>query len=339
MLSPQRVADGVRNVRAAEDAGFDFIGFTDSQSLLLELHTVLGYLARETTTAEIGPSVTNPVTRHPVVTASAINTLNDLTDGRAVLGLASGDSAVFTVGERPAGVDDLEAAVELITALSRGETVEYGGTTHSLSWLDHDDPSRRPPVLLAADGPRTQRAAGGVADRVLIGNGRTEAVIAAANDRIDEGARAAGGDPDSVARWAWVRTFITDGEDDTRGVTARMMAAAAHHNFQFGADDTVPAEYVEPAEALAGEYDSDHHAGFGRSDPNRELVERLDDEHPGFLDYLVARFAVVGDTDECVRELGRIARLDGIDGVHLCPMNPDNHAFVSRMAGVLPDLP
>lgn len=339
MLSPQRVEDGVRNVRAAEAAGFDFIGLTDSQSLLLELHTMLGFLARETETAELGPSVTNPVTRHPVVTASAINTLHRLTDGRAVLGVAAGDSAVFTVGERPARVAALVEFVELVAALSRGEAVEYDGAVQSLAWLDGDE-GTRPPILLAADGPKTQRAAGAVADRVLIGNGRTQPVIEAGNDRIDAGARDADRDPDSVERWAWVRTLVTDGSTDIRGVAARTMAAAAHHNFQFGVDDAVPDEYADPAVELAREYDSDHHAGWGDGDPNRALVERLDDAHPGFLDYLLSRFAVVGDAAACGRELERIAGIGNLDGIHLCPMNPDNHAFVTRLGrDVLPHLP
>jgi len=93
----------------AEDTGLDLVGVADSQSLLHELHTSLGVAARVTETVELGPMVTNPVTRHPAVTAGAVCTLDAHTDGRAVVGVAGGDHAVRTLGLDPAPPADLRA--------------------------------------------------------------------------------------------------------------------------------------------------------------------------------------------------------------------------------------
>ena len=58
--------------------------------------------ALETERVQIGPSVTNPLTRHPAVMASAIASLHELSGGRAFLGIGTGDSAILNLGLRPA---------------------------------------------------------------------------------------------------------------------------------------------------------------------------------------------------------------------------------------------
>ena len=62
-------------VEAAEEVGADVIGLGDGQDLWLELYTTLALTAGKTKRARLGPTVTNPLTRHPAVTASAIATL------------------------------------------------------------------------------------------------------------------------------------------------------------------------------------------------------------------------------------------------------------------------
>src|SRR6478609_7372229 len=75
-------------MRVAEDAGFEFMWFGDSHLIWQE---VSPYLA-------VGPLVSNPVTRHPTVMASMIATIAQLYEGRAVLGVGRGDSAVRALG-------------------------------------------------------------------------------------------------------------------------------------------------------------------------------------------------------------------------------------------------
>src|ERR671932_773264 len=69
----------------------------------------------------LGPGVTNPVTRHPAVTASAALTLQVETGGRAVLGIGRGDSALTQIGLQPVPAAELEEALIALQAYLRGE--------------------------------------------------------------------------------------------------------------------------------------------------------------------------------------------------------------------------
>ncbi len=66
----------------AEAAGFDGLFMTDSQNLWLECWVVLTVVAKATSRLKLGPGVTNPITRHPSVTANAAASLQEVSGGR-----------------------------------------------------------------------------------------------------------------------------------------------------------------------------------------------------------------------------------------------------------------
>src|SRR5438132_2409807 len=80
--------------RCEEDEGWDGILIGDSQNYGFDLYVKLTVAAMATKRVKVGSFVTNPVTRHPAVTAAAMASLNELTSGRAVLGVGRGDSAL-----------------------------------------------------------------------------------------------------------------------------------------------------------------------------------------------------------------------------------------------------
>ena len=88
--------------RLADDLGYDLVRIADSQCLFRDLYVALTLVALNTSRVKIGPGVTNPVTRHPTVTAGAIASIDELSGGRAILGLGAGDSAVLNIDEKPA---------------------------------------------------------------------------------------------------------------------------------------------------------------------------------------------------------------------------------------------
>ena len=136
--------------REAEASGFEWVGVADSQSVFHELYVALTVAALNTTRVRLGPLVTNPLTRHLVVTASAMASLDELSKGRMVLGLGSGDSAIYTLGAPPATVAGLEASIDTLGRLTAGEVVKREQRT----WRVHRS-ARRIPIYLAAEGPRT----------------------------------------------------------------------------------------------------------------------------------------------------------------------------------------
>ena len=112
-------------VRRVEASGFSWIGIGDTQSLYREMYVCLTIAALNTKKALIGPLVTNPITRHPAVTASAMATLDELTGGRTFLGLGTGDTALVNLGQRPATVAKLRQYIMCVKELLAGHEVEW----------------------------------------------------------------------------------------------------------------------------------------------------------------------------------------------------------------------
>ena len=110
-----------------EEVGLDVIGLGDSQNLWGDLYVSLTVAAMHTTTARLGPMVTNPLTRHPAVAAGAMASLQQVSDGRMFFGIGTGDSATTNLGRRPATVAHFEAYCRAVQGLGAGEEVEWDG--------------------------------------------------------------------------------------------------------------------------------------------------------------------------------------------------------------------
>lgn len=298
-----------KNAEIAEEAGFDVITMGDNQNLKRDLYMALTAMADATESIAIGPMVTNPITRHPGVTANAMCTLNDFSGGRAILGIGAGDSAVHTLGEKPARLRKMKEDIELIRALSRGESVEYNDSEVQLSWVD----DQRFPIYWAAEGPKTQHLAGALADVVVAGTGILPEIIDDQIERVREGARDAGRDPDEVEIWVMARCNVDDDRETAIDELKPMLAAHAHHSLGYSMEGKrVPEEYVEPIEALIESYNSKEHGLEGGA--NRDLLDELE-----LTDYLVDRFGVVGTPEDCLERLREMEAIDNLDGIHLVP--------------------
>lgn len=312
LLLPKPVEELRDAANLAERYEFDLLGLGDSQSVYREVYTNLGLLASETESIAIGPLVTNPVTRHPVVTASAIATLDEATDGRGFLGIASGDSAVYTIGDRPAYRAELESSIRLIRSLCRGETVERDGTALRLRWVQDAGQPREVPIVMAAEGPKSLQLAGRVADAVLVGLGVEPDVIETAVEWIGKGARDAGRNPVDVETWFWAAANVRDDRETALDELKSSLAGAAHHSLQFTVEGkAVPDERADALQTLVDEYDSGAH-GDAKAANNRELVENL-----GLSSYLADRYAIAGTPDDCIETLEAVRSTGQVDGIIL----------------------
>ena len=159
---PGKVADVAR-----QGEQWDFAGLlvADSQNLTADIWVELALAGAATSTLRVGPGVTNPLTRHLAVTASAAATLQAETGGRATLGFSQGDSALSQVGLRRLSVDEFEHALEILQGFLRGDQAHVDRTTSAIRWLaDSDLP--KVPVHVGATGPRAIAAGAGHAEGV-----------------------------------------------------------------------------------------------------------------------------------------------------------------------------
>ena len=317
-LLPEALRDFGDLCRHAEDSGFDWVGVADSQSVFRELYVSLTLAALSTSRARVGPIVTNPSTRHLVVTASAISSVDELSGGRAVLAIASGDSAIYTLGAPPSTLAGLEDAVRTIGRLTGGEAVDRGGHR----WQVHRS-ARRVPVYLAAEGPRTLELAGRAADGVIVGIGLTPDVIQLSLAALERGARAAGRTLADIDVWWFAKANVADTRRAAIEPITMALAASANHAFRFTLEGKgVPPDLHEKIRGLQREYDSHQHeiAGAG----NASLTERW-----GLTEYLADRFAIAGTPDDCVAQLRR-AVTAGAHQFVVAGFVSDSRAFMRR---------
>ena len=122
-------------VQAAESLGFHRIGVADSPALYRDLWVSLTHVALNTRRLPFGPWVTNPVTRHPVVTASAASALAELAPGRVCIGVGSGNSGVYNAGRRAASLASLREYVTTLRSLMTTGEAEYRGGTARLQMV------------------------------------------------------------------------------------------------------------------------------------------------------------------------------------------------------------
>ena len=175
--------------RRAEEAGWDGISVGDVQSVSGDMYVAMTLAAMATERIKIGSDVTNPLTRHPVITAGAIASVQRVSDGRAVLGIGRGDSALAHVGHAPVYTKLFEGYLKALQAYLRGDGVPFDELTFGrgmaphvdtlglaeapddsrLTWLEPRD--AKVPIAVSASGPRVIGAAARYADIVMLGVG------------------------------------------------------------------------------------------------------------------------------------------------------------------------
>ena len=293
----------------AEEQGWDGMNVVDSQHLAGDPYVGLALAARETERLKLGTGVTNPVTRHPAATAAAIASVHMASDGRAVLGIGRGDSALAHLGKAPAPVALLERALVAIQSYLRGDEIafdELGFSEAALPPVDalgmadapaasalHWLPRRLPkvPVEVAATGPRTIAVAAHHADRVLL-------ALGADVERVRWGVEQARATNPTVAVGAFVNVVTHPDLDTARTLIAGGAATFARFSVMHG-EVSGPANADERAvfDRVHDSYDMNHHTQAG-SAQSQQLT-------PEFLD----TFGVVGSVDTCVTRLTELAAL------------------------------
>jgi 5,10-methylenetetrahydromethanopterin reductase len=232
ILGNAPVARMLDRVKLAEANGYETAWLADER-FYREVYSCLTYFAQHTSRVKLGPCVTDPYARHPALTAMAIATLDEISDGRAVLGVGAGISGFAELGiERKKPPRAIREAIEVIRMLLRGETVTYKGEVIQFIEGKLSFAPVRPtiPVFVASNGPLGQKVSGAVADGAIMEACGNVEEVKAFRAVLDEGARKAGREPGAVQLVARLNTCIgTDGaaaRDALRPTVARLLGAA-----------------------------------------------------------------------------------------------------------------
>lgn len=312
-------------VLAGRAAALESLGYNDiwvpDERLLRNVYVALATIANATTTVGLGPSVTNPYTRHPAHTAAAIATIDELSGGRASLALGAGGGLDAYGIERRNPVGTLREAIKVIGGLLEGEKVTFDGDIFTLKGTQIDFPVlRRLPIYLAARGPKILSLAGEVADGAIIGGFATEGGLRYANNAIDRGIEKAGRKPSDVDRMSWLYTSVSDDPRAARVAVSKMVLASlvTSRPILDKIDLKIPTALRDHLDSTGWKYPTQTPAEASALLP----------------DHIVDAFAIHGTAEQCRARLDAV-RAAGIDHVSfvLFPAEGDDlAALATRIA-------
>ena len=300
-ISPREpILHTVEVVQNAEKLGFDSAWIADVQLSMKDCYIALALCAVKTSSIMLSTGVTNPVTRHPTTLANGFTALNEVSNGRAIIGLGSGWTGVFSIGLKPASIGYLEESINTINTLcSGGEVKGADGKPYRLVTA-----SGKIPIYVAANQPRILAMCGRVADGVILMGGANAEFIKWQMDHVRSGAAEVGRDFSEIKFDLWTSIGISDDRDQARDDVSHWAASQAEtfHQWKHLPDFLEP--FKQDFQRASDSYNRlEHmssHAGHKRS------------VSPEFIDFV----ALVGTAGECLQRIRELATL-GLDGVTL----------------------
>lgn len=299
--SVRSIAEGIQRARRAEALGFEAVFLADSHLNSLDPFQVLAVSAVQTEKIRLGTAVTNMVYRDPTVLAGSAASLNEISHGRAILGIGTGDGPVYSLGRRATPIAQFEEGLKTIRALVQGKAimVRPGSAALRIGKLPV-------PIYVSAEGPKGLRVAGRTADGVILGTGFDLRVLRWAREQIAQGAAEAGRRASDIDLIAAGMVCVDDNGNEARDLVRRRLANRAHHNFRFTLE-TVPPEELAGVKRFMEAFDI-----------TRPIEERVDPKL--VTDYLVRRFSIAGTPDECARRVEELKEA-GIGHIMVTPPN------------------
>ena len=312
-----RPRDAARFAERAEQVGWDGIAVYDSQNLNGDCYVALALAAVATDRLGLSTGVTNSVTRHPSITACAIASIQEVSGGRAVLGIGRGDSALAHIGHAPGYTGAFEDYLKAVQTYLSGGGVAFDELKFSeqvapsvdtlvladtpddsrLHWLTAED--KKVPVEVAATGPRVIAGAARHADHIMFALGAEPERVRWGLEEARRARREAGLDPNEIKFGVYLNVVCHPRIEVARELVGRGLATFARFSVMHG---TISGPVSQSEQKVLTEI----HQSFNMRDHDRNTSVGPSE----FVD----RFAIVGPPDTCIRRIEEIANL-GIEKV------------------------
>jgi probable F420-dependent oxidoreductase len=316
----------IKLTKLAEQQGFAYGWTYDSHVLWQESMPLLALLAKATTRMKLGQMVTNPATRDPTLLASAYATLHDISDGRMIMGVGRGDSAVRSIGRQPMTVADFERALRMVKPLMNGEDVTWNDRQLQLTWARPELPEIE--MHVAGYGPKTLAVAGRVGDGVIIQLADPD-IIQWIMDTARKAAAEAGRDPAALKCIVSAPSHISDDLAEAREQVRWFPAMVSNHVQdlidRYGGDGSVVPQVLTDYIAARTFYDYGEHSRVGA-------------KHGAFVtDEICDRFCVLGTAEQAIAKLRALEAI-GVDQFNIYLMTHGQEETLEAYGrGILPE--
>ncbi len=272
--------------RAAEECGYEAIFVPEAWGR--DAFVTLGALARVTERIGLGTGIVNVYSRTPALLAMAAVTLDELSGGRAILGLGTSGQRVVEGWHgvpmaRP--LRRLRETTEAVRAIVGGSRRGYSGETISVApgfAVTLARPRDRIPIYHASLTPRAIRQCAEVADGWLpyfTSPGTLRADVAA----IEESLRGAGRERASFTIAPCLPVLVSDDEAAARAVLKRHLAFYVGGMGRFYREAVARHGFADTAEEVRRLWDA----------------RERDAAAAAITDELLDAFAIVGDAGRC----------------------------------------
>ena len=295
--------------KLAEDNGFSNVWITDHYNNR-DSYSTLTVLALATNRIMLGTGVTNPYTRNVAITASSISAVNNLSGGRAILGIGPGDKATFdAMGiEWAKPLTTVREAVETLREFFAGKKVTSEGMI-SFKGAKLAFKSGDIPIYLGAQGPKMLEVAGEIANGVLI-NASHPKDFEVAIKNIQKGADRAGRSMEEIDVCAYA-SFSIDKKAEKAKNEAKIVVAF------------IVAGSPEPVLSRHGISKSDADnigALIGKGDFGGVIGAVTDD--------MMDAFSIYGTPEDCINRINELEEIGVTQVVAGSPIGPDKERSI-----------
>lgn len=279
----------------------------------------LSALACNTTASKLGTGATDPYIRHPLLTAAAMASLDELSGGRAILGMGAGISGFDALGiKRISPARALRDAIELSRRFWAGEAVTSSSDFAPAKAATLGFAAREIPVFVTGRGPMVLALGGELADGVIIGHFTSERGLSFARGHIDSGLKKRSPDRRHPEIAVWAYTSVSRNGDAARAAVKPAIGRTVRSTRE------VLSLLGEKGERLIEQLDKFGYARSAAYDAAmREAVS----------DALTLQLSVSGTPSECIDRI-RAIRACGVDQVVLLPYPPEGET-IPQMAELI----
>jgi probable F420-dependent oxidoreductase len=226
--------------------------------------------------------------------------MQDISNGRMVMGIGRGDSSRRVVGLKPVKVADFEARCAMVKELMNGRPVTWNEKELQLGWVRPELPEIE--MWIAGYGPKALAVAGRVGDGVIIQLADPQIIqwiMATARAAAEE----AGRDPNALRCIVGAPSMIGDDIDKARDQVRWFPAMVSNHVMdlieKYGWESEIPTALTDFVKARKF-YDYKDHSRVGAA-------------HGEFVtDEICDRFCVIGTSEQAKEKLRELESV-GVD--------------------------